>query len=273
MHKIFLALFLILFVGCKSVPTDVNSLSKFSSKDEVLISHTIKRLPASNFLFKRSNFSIESESINQGLSGSLFIQTDSFIIVSLQALLGIEVARIKIMPKEVIVIDRFNKQVTYLNYNTFIDKYAKGLSFSVLQSLLLNSTFDLSSSNVNLINGSSFSSTFDDTQLLIDNQPSSMFSWLRSSKVSTYHQGFVFDTVNGNLVQTYINEQNLNTSLRVDYSTFTSTGGCSLPLNSIFLATVKEKSYKISFSSNSFVPNSDSGISFSIPSSYDKIKK
>lgn len=273
MTKFCIFLFFLFLIGCKSRPVHNYAIPKGSSKELILKKHSINTINAKSIFFKRSIFSIESKDLTQSLSGSYFIQKDSFIIFSIQALLGIEVARIKVSPQEVIILDRFKKQALYVNYELFVSKYTKGISFKTLQAILLNSVFELSNASSGEIDADAYVVDYADSLFIVKNPSVGMFSWLTSSKSNTFDQSFVFEVTSGNLVQSNVIDNSLNSTLKIDYSLFNEEDQITLPLGYDILATIRENSYKFSIHSSSFIINSVSGITFTIPSSYDKIYK
>lgn len=273
MSKYYFFILFIFLIGCKSRPVQNIAIPKGISKDSILMKHSLKRINANTIHFKRTAFTIESNDLSQSLNGSYFINKDSFIIFSVQALLGIEVARIKISPTEVVILDRFKKQALFINYHTFVSKYVKGVTYNTLQSILLNSLFDLSLESEGNISSDRYVSDYTDSLYILKKQSIGFFSWLTPSKSQEFDQSFYFDTSSGNLIQINIVDNSLHSTLRVVYSSFFVDGGLILPLGYDVSATINDKSYKLSILSNIFIKNGSSGINFSIPSSYEKIYK
>ena len=77
----------------------------------------------------------------RSFKGSFVVQKDSQIVVSIYALMGIELVRAKLTKDEVIIIDKHNKKVFKTDYLYFKRNFGIELSFNVIQSLITNSLF------------------------------------------------------------------------------------------------------------------------------------
>lgn len=73
--------------------------------------------------------------------GDLRIVKDQTIYLSLQAFLGIEVARLKITPDSLVAVDRFNRRYFAESFSKLQDLTSKGVNFYTLQSLFTNRIF------------------------------------------------------------------------------------------------------------------------------------
>ncbi|WP_044212013.1 DUF4292 domain-containing protein [Saccharicrinis fermentans] len=90
---------------------------------------------------KKVQFNYNDGRSKKSFKGSFVIEKDSQIIVSIYALMGIELVRAKFTKNEVVILDKHNKVAMFTNYNFFSTKYGLDLDFFALQSILSNSLF------------------------------------------------------------------------------------------------------------------------------------
>ncbi len=86
-----------------------------------------------------SQLQINANGVNA--KGDLRIVKDKTIYLSLQAFLGIEVARLKITPDSLVAIDRFNRRYFAESFARLQELTSKGVNFYALQSLFTNKIF------------------------------------------------------------------------------------------------------------------------------------
>lgn len=92
---------------------------------------------------KKIELSVSINGKENSLKGTLKIQKDSFIWISVTAPLGIEVARIYLTPDSVRFLDSYNKKYLLTDYNFFYDRFGLDVSYSCIQKLLTNVYFSL----------------------------------------------------------------------------------------------------------------------------------
>lgn len=266
-----LFLFLVLF-GCKSKyqglspelkPLDTKSLLEYNS-------HSF--FCDSSLLLKKCSFTYETGGNVQTFNGSIFILKDSFIIISVQVLLGIEVARIKISPVEIVILDRFHKKAIYSQYQTFLNKNSINIDFFTFQALLLNMPFNLS--KINSVNA--FFSNFNVTNSAVGYElfqvPSKKFLWIDYDSLPSL-QAFTVEPTYFNIIKALITQNDLNSSLSVNYDKFIPISSYRFPTLIVSHAVFKNISYSVTIQVGSLISNSSTGISFNIPSSYEKVVK
>jgi hypothetical protein len=91
--------------------------------------------------------SVQSEDINQSLSGTLRIRKDSIIWISITPALGIEAARIQFTPDSIMFMNRIKNEYFVNPYDYFDNKLQTDLSFNDLQSIFTNEVFLYSESD------------------------------------------------------------------------------------------------------------------------------
>ena len=92
-----------------------------------------------NTLFaKRINVKLNNGKKENSLRGSLKIKRDSFIQISVNAPLGIEVARVLFTPDSVKFVDMHNKKYFISDYNYFYDQFDVVMDYNYLQKIFTN---------------------------------------------------------------------------------------------------------------------------------------
>lgn len=136
----FLFSFCLLF-SCKT--SKLVKIGNFSNISDVKLRNKLidNELIYNKLYLKKVQFSFHEGDKESSFKGSFVIQKDSFIIVSINALMGIELVRAKLTPNEVIIIDKHDKKVVLTNYGFFAQKYGIDFNFNSIQSLLTNSLF------------------------------------------------------------------------------------------------------------------------------------
>ena len=141
---LYVILFLVIALGysCKSVDKIFSGETKLDLDEKDLIINILSNeIIFDNIFFKRVQYDFDFEGKSRSLKGNLFIQKDSFIIISVTPIMGIELFRILLEPNEVSIIDRINKKVILTNYSYLKTKYLFDLNFNLFQDILTNSFF------------------------------------------------------------------------------------------------------------------------------------
>ncbi len=135
------AFFFLLFISCKS--TEKVVFGNVTSLSDVKLRKLLKdnELNFDKLYLKKVSFSINDGNENRSFKGSFVIKKDSVIIVSIYALMGIELVRAQLSHDQVIIIDKHSKQVFKTHYNYFSKKFGVDISFDILQSIISNSLF------------------------------------------------------------------------------------------------------------------------------------
>ncbi len=147
MNRIFLfysCLIILVFFGysCKSVERIFSGSPKFDIDESELIENVLsKDIIFDNLFFKRVQYDFDFEGQSRSLRGNLFILKDSFIVLSVTPLMGIELFRIVLEPSKVSIIDRINKKVIFTDYSYLKSKYLFDLNFFLFQDIITNSFF------------------------------------------------------------------------------------------------------------------------------------
>lgn len=132
------------FTSCKTMKVGLGT--KESGK---LFSNSSKlaRTDIRTANFNNINISLNLNGMSFNSKASMRIVTDSIIQLSIQPILGIEVARINFTKDEVLAIDKINQRYIRVPYDSLFASYDLQVAFSDLQALFLNKLFMVSASN------------------------------------------------------------------------------------------------------------------------------
>lgn len=264
--------FLVIFISlsCK-VKRDVIS-TEIPFYDSKSLSKLIyaNHLSNTSIYFKKCNFSISIDNKLNSLNGSIYLVKDSSIIISLQAILGIEVARIKLTPVDVTVIERLNKSFTVYSYVEVGKKFGVSLSYKNLELLLLNHPFDFDSTP-ELIDYKSFVCTVENGRYLLTNK--SAWSFFNRQNSQSESQVLEFLPYNYLLAKNSFQLPYSRSLITISYSNFEPLNSISFPRKLLFQGTYSEHSFLFDLTFNSVLTDVKSGLSFSIPAGYEKITK
>ncbi len=90
---------------------------------------------------KKVGFTLDDGDQKRSFKGNFVIKKDSVIIVSIYALMGIELIRAQLTKDKVIIIDKHNKIVYNTNYSYFEDKFGVNITYGIFQSIISNQLF------------------------------------------------------------------------------------------------------------------------------------
>ncbi|MGQ1785567.1 MULTISPECIES: DUF4292 domain-containing protein [unclassified Saccharicrinis] len=132
---------IIFITSCKT--TEKITVGEVSNITDAKLRNQLKdnQLYFDKLYLKKVQFSYNDGNNKKSFKGSFVIQKDSQIIVSIYALMGIELVRAKLTKSEVIILDKHNKVALLTGYNYFNEKYGLDLDFNALQAILSNSLF------------------------------------------------------------------------------------------------------------------------------------
>ena len=143
----------ILFIGCcffscKSVKETVVHREIPNITESRLLKNIYANEPNFNSLYsKRMDVSLTQDGKETNLRGTLKIQRDSFIQISISAPLGIEVGRVLLTRDSVKFVDSYHKKYFLSDYKYFYNKFDANLSYDCFQKILTNTFFDFGSCN------------------------------------------------------------------------------------------------------------------------------
>lgn len=268
---IYLAILLVtIFNGCKSKSQLENkSLNKIGLQ-ELVTNCSKASFMGSTLYLKKCDFNLTINDKIQNASGTIYIHTDSFIVISIQALLGIEVARLRITPTEVVVLDRFHKQVINYGLVKFAENFA-GLTFKNFQSLLCNQIFNIEGGSSSLFPDDSFKVSYLTDGYGISSVEDKRFLWVQSTELPGFLQQYLVHPTDYSLLKIIISKNDLSRSIAVNYSSFMDLDGFKYPLLMEGSGLSANDAFKFSIKSGSAQVNSSNSLNFSIPDDYEKV--
>lgn len=268
---LFVLVFSIFISSCRS------SKDVYRDRDEIKnISDTrLLKSVESNYLvynslyIKKFNAEVTINGARKAFSGSLFLQRDSHLIMTVTPLLGIELFRAKLEKDSVFLIDRTKKNIhkgTYdlIEKNTYLD-----VNFNILQSIFTNEFF-----------------------VVNDNVPEQMA--LKRFKHYTSEKGYLFNSVKlnrtnrggriNNIIQSFeilpgvykinksvIQDIENQTSMIIQYSELIKVGEVWFPSKMEITGSKGNQKFEVSISFNSIDIDSNNRLSFHKPSNYKQV--
>lgn len=136
------------FFSCRSVQKTVVHKEIPNITENKLLKNVYANEPDFNSLYsRRMDVSFVQGGKESSLRGTLKIQRDSFIQISISAPLGIEVGRALLTRDSVKFIDSYHKKYFLSDYNFFYDKFDANLSYDCFQKILTNVFFNFENCN------------------------------------------------------------------------------------------------------------------------------
>lgn len=206
-----------LLTACKS---KMLSVKDYAAKKEV--QDLFQKSPR----FETFNSQIQIGTGGLSAKGDLRMVKNQVIYLSVQAFLGIEVARLKITPDSLIAIDRLHRRYFAESFAQINGLSTKGLSFYSIQSLFTNSLFLTDRDSLSLADVSEFVWSQNGAETALTPRKDDKFQFILNQ-----------------------NKQLRQTSLSVDkfkmdwnYSQFSQAGGYTFPRNiEVEVASEKRK--------------------------------
>lgn len=188
---------------------------------------------------------------NQNLSirGMISSVQNKSLTVSIQMLLGIEIARIHCTPDSIWALDKLGQKYYKADFQTFAKEL--GTDFYGLQALLTNRTFDPEG-----LNFKNFTA-----DLVEEN-------YILALNKEMYTE-FILEK-GTHLTRTLLKKNKSGSYLMTSYSNFLPVGKFVIPSKVECIFQSKEKSNTISLNYSSVSINGDSNLTFSIPYNYRK---
>ncbi|MFZ4456405.1 MAG: DUF4292 domain-containing protein [Bacteroidales bacterium] len=210
---------LLTFTSCRSKQIGVKEIA---SKQEV--STLFEQVP--HFDTFRSQIQIETSGLNA--KGDLRVIKNSAIYLSVQAFLGIEVARLKITPDSLIAIDRLHRRYFADTFNHIYGFKNQGINYFTIQGLLTNTLFlqGLDSLSMNDVDAFRWEKTGAETELTSKQQEFAKF---------TLDKDF-------QLKRTTLGDNSDRLNMKWEYSDFTTIAKYIFPQHSdIYISSPRKK--------------------------------
>jgi hypothetical protein len=197
--------FLFLFSACKKHSVPVSSTAAPERTDKI----SARNLEFQSFSARGRMHLEEGDGSKLSSNLSLRIRKDSLIWASVVPALGIEVARLRITPDSVHLVNRLNKTFFAGDYSLIREKFKVDVTFAMVQALLLG----------NYLPGEA-------GQDKVMTEPP--LQHIRREQASMLIDQFL-DLTDLKLKKLSIRDQQTNNALNVDYSAFESVEGNTFP--------------------------------------------
>jgi hypothetical protein len=197
--------FVFLFSACKKQPVAVSSSAPAGRTEKV----SARNLDFQSFSARGRMHLEEGDGNKLSTNLSLRIRKDSLIWASVVPALGIEVARLRITPDSVHLVNRLNKTYFAGDYSLLREKFKVDVTFAMVQAILLG----------NFLPG-------DPGQEKVMAEPP--LQHIRREQASLLIDQFL-DLTDLKLKKISIRDQQTNNALNVDYSAFEALEGYSFP--------------------------------------------
>jgi len=272
----FFVLFLLLalsFNSCKTKSKISDILPVLPLSEKELVKRVNESRPdISSIFYRRSVVKFQTENENQTFRSNIYLKTDSSIIVSILAPLGIEVARICFKPHEVIIIERMNRLVVYTGYDDVSKKIKVDVDFYFLQNLFMNQPFSFFQNKDISLND--YHGGIENNQYKLVSLKERRFNKLIKNRrgEETFLHRLWIDPDGFFLRRTSFARRRDNFNVNIVYDNFhKESREFYFPEGFTVEGTREGKNFLFEIAFGNLVFNDDNGLSFNIPDKYEKI--
>ena len=259
----FLAGIIFLSVGCKTTRQTASGALTEMNKEERI--EAIQNQSVSfNTLSSSLRFSYKSKKKNNNASANalLRIVKDRIIQLSVRIpLLGTEIARISIMPDQIIIIDRMNKRYVSEPVQKLKETVSFDFDFYGLQALFTNQLFIAGKSSVSPADYKTFRRSDDKFYSKLNNTDSQGINYV-----------FTGDYTN-RIIQTEMYKDKSKADVNWQYKDFGLTSNSmSFPMQMTVELTVPNDLFTLNLALNNVDIDSDFNLDTSIPKGYQQVE-
>jgi len=119
---------------------------KYVQEEKTEFNETLKSIKLNELKFKTFYSGFTGKFENSGkefpLKGILKIKKDTFILISIRPVMGIEIAKVLLTQDSIKIIDKIKKEYIVSDYNFINKKFGYDLDFKIIQSILTNKYFE-----------------------------------------------------------------------------------------------------------------------------------
>ncbi len=264
-------LFVLLF-GCKS--TETITIGRVSNVTDAKLRNLLKEneFNYNKLYLKKVQFSYDDQKEKRNFKGSFVVQKDSQIVVSITALMGIELIRARLTKDEVIIVDRHNKVALKSDYNYFKERYGVELDYDIIQSIITNSLFIYPSERDHYDALKKYKHHLGENHYSFKSLKDKRLGRLnrRSRNNIIIHELKIYPDIY-RIFNNFIKDFDSNQSINIDYLDFKNFGKILFPEKIKLKAGQGEKYFSINLKINYLEVDNGGSLHFKIPSSY-KIK-
>lgn len=212
----------------------------------------------------RVQLNMGSESSSVSVNANMRIRRGELIRLSVAPVLGIEVARMDITPKGVLVIDRMNRRYVEIGFVEVADILKVEVDFNALQSLFLNEIFLPGRESLTVEDAVKFDLSEQDGRAHLQVKDSR--SQMKDSRYS-----FFTSAMDGRLEETVISLKDLPYALHCRYTDFTMVGSDVFPQSIELTPEGTQKKYSLGLKLSRIGTDSDWDAKSEVPAKYRKM--
>lgn len=212
----------------------------------------------------RVQLNMGSESSSVSVNANMRIRRGELIRLSVAPVLGIEVARMDITPKGVLVIDRMNRRYVEIGFAEVADILKVEVDFNALQSLFLNEIFLPGRESLTVEDAVKFDLSEQDGRAHLQVKDSR--SQMKGSRYS-----FFTSAMDGRLEETVISLKDLPYALHCRYTDFTMVGSDVFPQSIELTPEGTQKKYSLGLKLSRIGTDSDWDAKSEVPAKYRKM--
>ena len=212
----------------------------------------------------RVQLNMGSESSSVSVNANMRIRRGELIRLSVAPVLGIEVARMDITPKGVLVIDRMNRRYVEIGFAEVADILKVEVDFNALQSLFLNEIFLPGRESLTVEDAVKFDLSEQDGRAHLQVRDSR--SQMKDSRYS-----FFTSATDGRLEETVISLKDLPYVLHCRYTDFTMVGSDVFPQSIELTPEGTQKKYSLGLKLSRIGTDSGWDAKSEVPAKYRKM--
>lgn len=212
----------------------------------------------------RVQLNMGSESSSVSVNANMRIRRGELIRLSVAPVLGIEVARMDITPKGVLVIDRMNRRYVEIGFAEVTDILKVEVDFNALQSLFLNEIFLPGRESLTVEDAVKFDLSEQDGRAHLQVKDSR--SQMKDSRYS-----FFTSATDGRLEETVISLKDLPFALHCRYTDFTMVGSDVFPQSIELIPEGTQKKYSLGLKLSRIGTDSGWDAKSEVPAKYRKM--
>ncbi len=249
-------------VGC-SRKKDIEQTTYKSGHDspKKRLEDSFNARPLINTFESRMAITLSDGKKEMPLKGSIKIDRDKHIQISIQPFLGIEIVRADFTQDSVCIIDRFNRRYLAVDFETYSENMPADVGFNAIQALFLNEMFDVSDPKFTLKDAKGFKWRSEPNGDMVG----------RNVVNSSLTQDF-FLNPNNSLIETLTTYNQGAHVLSWEYSDFKPMDNGLFPNRSVVNYSTSGTKMKMELVYSRIDRNKPMKLSISIPRSYKKIE-
>ncbi|WP_294453990.1 DUF4292 domain-containing protein [uncultured Bacteroides sp.] len=222
----------------------------------------------------RVQLNMGSESSSVSVNANMRIRRGELIRLSVAPVLGIEVARMDITPKGVLVIDRMNRRYVEIGFAEVADIMKVEVDFNALQSLFLNEIFLPGRESLTVEDAVKFDLSEQDgrAHLQVKDSRSQMKDSRSQAKAARrMNYSFFTSAMDGRLEETVISLKDLPYALHCRYTDFTMVGSDVFPQSIELTPEGTQKKYSLGLKLSRIGTDSGWDAKSEVPAKYRKM--